>query len=68
MATTFWLAEAPKRPGIYARDPAHMTVDGWPLSTRNVDEALKFETHEACAKWCAENPDPLFAPVEHSEG
>lgn len=66
---TVWVPEAPNHPGLYAPagDSQRMAYihEGKPNSTTTFALALKFPTREECAKWCEENPHPVYVPVEH---
>lgn len=69
--TFVWVPEAPNYPGLYAPagDSQRMAYihehEGKPSATRSFALALKFPTKEECAKWCQENPHPVYVPVEH---
>lgn len=57
-----WIPEAPKYPGVYASERRSMRPRN---CTMDVYAAKTFPTKESCAKWCADNPSPVFGPVEH---
>lgn len=66
---TKWIPESPKYPGLYTISDAggfgRPTDDGPVNCTYIVHEARAFDSQEACARWCTDNPVPPFAPVEH---
>jgi hypothetical protein len=57
----FWVPEAPKHPGVYA----YKGYCAKKNCTGDIDEAMQFDTKEACQAWCEANPTPLFVPMEH---
>jgi hypothetical protein len=66
----FWVPEAPEIPGLYAlpkpRRLGYIGEKGTELGSRDIHEAVRFTTCEACEQWIAEHADgPPWVAREH---
>lgn len=60
----FWVAEAPKHPGVYAVDETKKTSEAQNCTT-SIHDARKFKLKKEAETWCLIFPKPLFVPREH---